>query len=268
MLNFFSRPKISLDDSIIEWIFNCYAWALNHFDSQVFYHETILVVPDNKHFPGSESTMEGMANLIFSQVKDYAGMAHWPTRLFSQNNAGDHSSESQSIQINGSLRGKNVAFSSSHNKEHENTLAFFYHPQQIKNSAGLITHFANGLSQHLASTAPQLPPGGNEYWPMAREITGIFMGFGLMFTNTASIRRASCCGGGGGQVRDVFLSEEEATYALAVFCVLKKINAKTAGKHLNKYLRGYLKSAMKDCEQRMDKSPNIRLKYESPYKQS
>ena len=99
-----------------------------------------------------------------------------------------------------------------------------------------------------------LPPGGADYSPMAGELTGVFMGFGIMFANSAVIARSGGCGGcGGGQspVRQVFLSEEEATYALAVFCHLKSIDGNKATKHLKKHLRRFFKAALKDCKQRL-----------------
>ena len=91
------------------------------------------------------------------------------------------------------------------------------------------------------------------------------MGFGIMFANSAVVPRAGGCGGcGGGQspVRQVILSEEEAAYALAIFCHLKGIETKQAVKHLKKHLRGFFKSAAKDCKQRLagrSLGENVRL---------
>ncbi|MCW9017429.1 MAG: hypothetical protein OQJ89_10720, partial [Kangiellaceae bacterium] len=108
MLNLFSRNKQLLDEDIIEWIFNCYAWAFEQFDKDVFANETVLVVPDNQHFPGKETTAEGMASLIFDQVKEYAGMSHWPTRLYNMENRERPIPPNQPITISGALRGKNA----------------------------------------------------------------------------------------------------------------------------------------------------------------
>ena len=303
MLNLFSRPKALLDDDIIEWIFNCYAWTLEQFDKDVFYNESTLVIPDNKHFPGKETSAEGMANLIFDQVKEYAGMTHWPTRLYNVTDSNCQIPQNQQVMINGALRGKNAVVTSTKTKvktEHESqsampvssmpvssmsglnvpqfampvssipqpspSIAFTYHPEQLKSPVGIIAHFAHGLSHHLVSTAKTPPPGGPDYIPMAGELTGIFMGFGIMFANSAVVPRSGGCGGcGGGQipVRQVILSEEEATYALAVYCVLKNIDAKSTSKHLKKHLRGFFKSAIKDCEGRVGQDSRLKLKSES-----
>jgi len=276
MLNLFNRNNILLDEDIIEWIFNCYVWTFEQFDKNVFFEETTLVIPDNKHFPGKETSADGMANLIFDQVKQYAGMAHWPTRLFDQTVPNDQIPEQQPIQINGALRGKNaqasfipdsmeqseMPISTMPQPTPDNSISFTYHPQQLKSPEGIIAHFAHGLSYHLACTSKKPPPGGQEYLAMAGELTGIFMGFGLMFANSAVVQRNGGCGGcGGGQspVRQVFLSDEEVTYALAIFCQLKDIDRKIASKHLKKHLRGFFKSAMKDCKQRMQHNPGLQL---------
>lgn len=276
MLNLFNRNRELLDEEIIEWIFNCYGWALEQFDKDVFFNETLLVLPDNAHFPGKETTAEGMANLIFDQVKSYAGMAHWPTHLYNVENNPTPVAATQTVVIDGSLRGKNakqqsaqVMLSQSSDAQAampvssipqtsfaqtSNHIAFSYHPQQLKSPAGIIAHFAHGLSHHLAGTAKVLPPGGTDYVPMAGELIGVFMGFGIMFANSAIVPRTGGCGGcGGGQapVRQVFLNEEEATYALAVFCYLKSIEGNKVSRHLKKHLRSFFKAALKDCKQKI-----------------
>lgn len=284
MLNLFSRNQHLLDEEIIEWIFNAYAWAFEQFDKEVFLNETILVIPDNKHFPGKETSAEGMAGLIFEQVKNYAGMAHWPTRLENVEHGSSQVPDISSVMIQGALRGKNAASQPGYlvltpsasslaamslssppsvgMPQASASLGFNYHPQQLKKPEGIIAHFAHGLSHHLTRLCKSLPPGGSDYLPMAGELTGIFMGFGIMFANSAIVARAGGCGGcGGGQspVRQVFMNEEESTYALAVFCQLKGIEASQVTKHLKKHLRGFFKSALKDCKRRLQSDNRLEL---------
>ncbi|WP_444994775.1 hypothetical protein [Aliikangiella sp. IMCC44359] len=289
MLNLFNRNKQLLDEDIIEWIFNCYAWAFEQFDKDVFLSETVLVIPDNKHFPGKETTAEGMANLIFEQVKAYAAMAHWPTRLVDMSQTNEEPQPLQ-LQVSGSLRGNNAIASFSNpqaltnampvssmpissmpissmpqstmpqNAAPDNRIPFVYHPQQLKNPEGLIAHLAHGLSHHLASVATKRPPGGAEYLPMASELIGIFMGFGLMYANSAKAKHFGGCGScGQGPARQAFLSEEEATYALALFCQLKGVESRDVTKHLKKHLRGFFKAAVKDCKKRVESDSEAKL---------
>jgi len=286
MLNPFKRNKELLDEAIIEWIFNCYAWAFDQFDKDVFFNETILVVPDNKHFPGKETSANGLASLIFDQVKNYASMAHWPTRLYNLTESNAQMPSSLPVVINGTLRGKNALahpgqtvmvqglntqsampfsnMSSSSMPQPVSSIGFTFHPQQLKKPEGIIAHFAHGLSHHLASVSKIPPPGGAGYLPMAGELTGIFMGFGIMFANSAVVPRAGGCGGcGGGQspVRQVFMNEEETTYALAVFCHLKGIEASSVTKYLKKHLRGFFKSALKDCKRRVQNDECLKIAF-------
>jgi len=222
-----------------------------------------------------------MANLIFDQVKRYAGMAHWPTRLINLEQSKGEVPSNLPIVIDGALRGKNAnmqeqsmtlqavnspsALFVGNYPQPKSSINFSYHPQQLKSPEGIIAHFAHGLSHHLAATAKVPPPGGADYRPMAGELTGIFMGFGIMFANSAVIARAGGCGGCGGAqspVRQVFLSEQEATYALAVFCHLKSIDGSNATKHLKKHLRRFFKAALKDCKQRLQDHSVLKLTQE------
>jgi len=272
MLSFLSRPKQLLDDDIIQWLFDCYDWTLEEFDKDVFYNETTLAIPDNKHFPGKETSAEGMAELIFSQVKQFAGMSHWPTKLYNVELGNVPIPPNHPIQIKGPMRSKNVelpsnepvasspflqtAMSFSSMPQPDNKIAVRYLPQQLRSPQGIISHFAHDLSFHLATTAKSQPPGGEDYLPMAVEVLAIYMGFGIVFANSAVVPRTGGCGGcGGGQspVRQVILSEEEATYALAIFCHLKNLDGKDAKKHLKKHLRGFFKDAMVDVKRRLDK---------------
>ena len=81
----FLKPPQLLDEVTVAWMFDSFAWALRNFDARLFLDQTILVTPSNAHFPGSESSAEGMARLVFDRVRLYAGMQHWPCRLVDEN---------------------------------------------------------------------------------------------------------------------------------------------------------------------------------------
>ena len=129
MLNLFNRQDKLLEKGIVEWIFDCCAWALQQFDGILSLNETTLVIPDNAHFPGREQSVEGMANLIFDQVKKYAGVSHWPTRLINQSEANRQVQIELSAEINGVLRGKSANMEAPRAEIVTNQLQFFYDPQ-------------------------------------------------------------------------------------------------------------------------------------------
>jgi len=284
MFNLFNRNQQLLDEDIIQWIFETYTWAMRQFDKTVFYQESTLVLPNNEYFPGKETSAEGMASLIFEQVKQYAGMAHWPTFLFNVETGADKFPMSPPLSVRGQLRGKGaiaeftteIVMQSAMPQSTlplgtgpaatNNRLTFTYHPQQLKSPEGIIAHFAQGLSNHLVNASNSPPPGGSDYLPMASELVGIFMGFGVIFANSAVVQRAGGCGRCGGAqspVRDVVLSKEETSYALAVFCQLKGIDSGKASKHLKKHLRGFFKAAVKDCQKRREDKSCMLLKQQA-----
>ncbi|RDH90589.1 MAG: hypothetical protein DIZ77_12885 [endosymbiont of Seepiophila jonesi] len=252
----FLKDKPALDETSIEWLFDLYAWALRNFDAGVFYHETILAVPSNEFFPGRESSLHGMANLIFEQAKGYAGMAHWPTRLIDQSSC--HIMAPPKLQIEGALRG--VQGSVPDSVDEVNRLTFTYDPSLVNNPEALIATYAHMLAHYLGSAAQEPPPGGEQNWPHCTEVLAVFLGFGLMFANSASRFKVSSCGscGGGQAERSSYLSQFDITYALAMFAVLKGMPDKVVLRHLKKSLRSYYKQAARDVRRREEMLSRLR----------
>ncbi len=232
-----------IDSSSSEWIFRAYGWALQNFDADLFYSDTVLVRPTNEHFPGRVDSVHGMAELIFDRVKLYAGVSHWPTLVQDQSMC--QAIESQHIQIQGALRGpKGVADESVDDNQR---LVIPYNPQQINNPEGMIATYAHILSHNMGQMAKTPPPGGTDYWPQSTELLAVFLGFGLMFANSAYNFRGGCgsCYNPYAQ-RDAYLSEAEATYALALFCLLKDVPDSEVKPHLKSHLRGVYRKSVKD----------------------
>lgn len=247
--NLFASRSV-LDEESVQWIFEAYAWALRSFDAAVFHNETILVTPTNEHFPGRENSVHGMAALIFEQVRAYSGMQHWPVRLATDNACALPSPHQ--IVIAGALRGAKGKTPASVDPAQQ--ILVSYDPQLIGNPEAMIAGFAHVLAHHLGSTAQESPPGGAQNWPHLTEILAVFMGFGLMFANSAfNFRPRSCgsCAGGAAERRN-FLSQHDITYALALFCVLKDIPNKDATHHLKKSLRPFFRKAVKDIKHRQN----------------
>jgi len=243
--NLFKKTPV-LDESAINWLHQAYAWCFRHFNRSVFENHTILVIPNDTHFPGSEHHLDGMANLIFTHVQRYAGLTHWPCQVDDATRL--TSIETPKIKTIGVLRDDDQA-NSLQLEEETPVFVIPYNPHQVGNPEALIASYAHILAYYLGTMAKDAPPNGKEYWPQATEVLAIFMGFGLMFANSAYTFRGGC-----GSCynplanRDAALSEHEATYALAMFAVLKKINNQQVLPHLKKYLRGFYKRAVQDVE--------------------
>lgn len=232
-----------LETSSTQWMLDVFAWSLKNFDAEIFYDHTVLVEPSNRFFPGRENSELGMANLIFDRVKYYAAVSHWPTLVV------DHAScsipNSGQVEIGGPLRLPGARMDASVSQQ--NRLLIPYNSQQINNPEGLIATFAHTLAHYLGQMAKEPPPGGVEYWPHVTELIAIYLGFGLMFANSAYTFRGGCgsCYNANAN-RDAYLSEQQSVYALAIFARLKGLPNAAVTRHLKSHLRGFYKKAAKE----------------------
>ncbi|MDT8405253.1 hypothetical protein [Sulfuriflexus sp.] len=254
MINFFSRSPV-LDSAASQWLFDAFSWALRNFDAQLFYNHTTLVLPTNDCFPGMADSPDTMANLILEQVKNYVGVSHWPTRLVAEGALVP--AEAVQYEIWGALRDPYGVADESIGEE--GRLPILYNPQQITNPEGLIAVFSHTLAHHLGQMADEAPPGGAEHWPHVTELLAIYTGFGVMFANSAFTFRGGCgsCYNPAAN-RDAWLSEREATYALAIFAVLKAIPVSAVTRYLKGHLRGVFKQAMKEINARPEDLQQLR----------
>lgn len=237
-----------IDPASSEWIFAAYGWALQNFDADLFYAETVLVCPTNEFFPGTVNSVHGMAESVFEHVKVYAGIGHWPTLV--QDQSACRFIESQQVVIQGAIRGSGgMADESIDNSQR---LLIPYNPQQINNPEGMIATYAHIVSHHMGQMVKAPPPGGVDYWPQATELLAVFLGFGLLFANSAYNFRGGCgsCYNPYAQ-RDAYLSETEATYALALFCVLKGIPNSDVTPHLKRHLRGIYRQSVREISNKV-----------------
>ncbi len=243
MLGLLQREPL-LDEPTVEWLFAVYAWALRHFDADEFRRRTPLVLPNERFFPGRAESPAAMAELIFGHVRSYAGMGHWPCRLI--DNRSCELLPPPQVRISGALRGPQGIVEDA--VPDEQRLPVAYDPELVRNPEAMIAGFAHALAHYLGTLAREPVPGGEESWPHATEVLAIFLGFGLMFANSAFNVRIPRCGACAPPPKDrsAFLSQYQSAYALAIFCVLKQIPAGDAARHLKKPLRGYFKRAMKD----------------------
>lgn len=252
---FKSRPL--LDDESVEWLFDLYEWALINFDADIFFRQTVLVAPSNQFFPGTADTSNDMAQLIFDKVRDYAALKHWPCRITTEQSC---ATQPARIAISGALRDMNGV--EADNVIEEEHLMVVYDPLQVKNPEAIIASFAHTLAHYLGSMAQEMPPGGEENWPHVTEVLAVFLGFGLMFANSAFVYRNVTCGSCQPTTvnRQAWLSQYDITYALAIFAVLKNIPSGQVTKNLKKSLRPFFKKAYKDVkkhETELDKLKNL-----------
>lgn len=244
-----------LDDNSMEWLYESFAWALRNFDADVFYNETVLVLPSNEFFPGRENSVHGMASLIFQQVKGYAGVSHWPSLLMDYNSC---MIDPPRVEIKGALRGAKGVEQESANDA--SGMLVTYNPDQVLNPEALIASYAHQLAYQLGLLANELPPGGEQNLPHVTEVLAVFMGFGLMFANSAFTFQTGGCGSckRPGANRSSYLSQYDTTYALALFSALKEIPNSKVLPHLKKSLRPFYKKAVKEIHSREQEFQQLR----------
>ncbi len=242
---FNSKPV--LDEASAQWLFDAFEWALKEFDAELFRTHTVLVEPSNRFFPGRVDSVDGMANLIFDRVKGYAGVSHWPTLVMAEHAC--PAIERPAVEIAAPLRRAEGTPPEGVAPEHR--LLIPYNPQQLNKPEGIIATFSHILAHYLGQMADEPPPGGPEYWPQATEVLAIFLGFGLMFANSAYTFRGGCgsCYNPNAE-RAASLTEVEATYALALFSVLKGIPNGEVNGHLKGHLRSAYKRSVKEIKGR------------------
>jgi len=246
MLSKLFQSEPPLDEPSALWLFDAYAWSLRNLDARVFFDESILVTPTNEHFPGRGNSVSEMAALMFERVAAYAGMAHWPFRLLDAN-ACTLEPPGQ-IRIEGALRGSAGLPATAG----QPGISISYDPAMLNNPEAMIAGFAHALAHHLGTTVQETPPGGVQNWPHLTEVVAVFLGFGLLFANSAFNVKVGCGGSCGTTAADrqSYLSQYDITYGLALFAVLKQIPDKQVLKHLKSSLRGHYKRCVKDIRGR------------------
>lgn len=239
------KTKPPLDEETRQWLFDAFNWALTNFDSKVFYNETVLVTPTGKHFPGSANNLRDMAQLTFEHVQRHAGITHWPCQVVDANTWQGETPLPMLSQDG--LRGKNATLPAPLSQ----AIVVPYNPHQVSKPEALVASYTHVLAHYMGEYAKNAPPGGEEFWPQAREILGVFMGFGIMFANTAYTFRGGCgsCYNPLAE-RTAILNQDEITYALAIFCALKNIEPSAVLPHLKRYLRPVFKKCYADVKRR------------------
>jgi len=252
-LQFFSR-KPPLDEASVEWIFSVFEWGLRHLGSEPFYAHTTLVTPDNRHFPGRADSVAELAGLMFERSRAYAGMQHWPIVLMPPGSPLPDVVPQITTPTPLRMTGFSEHDAAMMKAPTEAHIPVSYDPKMVNNPAAMIAGFAQVFAHYLGSAVTAEPPGGVRNWPQTTEVIGVFLGFGVLFANTAYNYQPRSCGSCGGPPveRQVNLSQFDVSYALALFCVLKNISNREVMMSLKSSLKSYFKRCRRDVESRTE----------------
>jgi hypothetical protein len=241
MISFFNSQPL-IEQQSADWILQAFEWALRHFDHNEFFSRSRLIQPTNEFFSGDVNNVHEKAENIYHHTLNYTGLAHWPFQL-------------QKPEFYQPIAPLQLAVVDIRRDSINNGLAAIasgtplyisYNPQQTLKPENLSSTFAHVLAQHLVAQSQLPPPGGPDYFLESTEVLAVFMGFGVMLTNSAYTFRGGCGSCYNGQSnRQATLSEDELIFCLAVYCHLKKIPATQATRHLKKHLKRNYKRAVK-----------------------
>ncbi len=231
------KPSPLLEEQEQQWLLDTFLWAYEHFDGDYFRQQSQLVLPTNAFFAGQSHSVAQMAEQVFTQVKQYAGLEKWPLVLVAPELS--QPQRFPRMEFANCLRGPEAQLLSS-----DGQVQLSYNPQQINQPQDLIASFAQGMARVMIYQGGHLPPGGEQYLDAATEVVASFFGFGVMLSNTVYQFRGGC-----GKCYNPYanrsseLSEQQQVFLLALFCHIKGIDKGAA--HLKGHLRSYFKKATK-----------------------
>ena len=252
----FLKSKPLIEQSSADWIFEAYEWAITHFDSQEFFSRSRLIQPTNEFFAGSVNSVHEKAETVYKHTLNYAGLVHWPFQLQAPEQY--QYKPSQQLSLNADDNSAVVARVSSGSTlpviVSDEPLFMTYNPQQTLKPEDLSSSFAHIMAQYLVIQSQSFPPGGPDYFAEGTEVLAIFMGFGVMFANSAYTFRGGCGSCYNGQSnRQATLSESEVLFSMALYCTLKQIPTAEATRYLKKHLKSGYKRALKQINSQTGK---------------
>lgn len=278
MLSTFFKAKPIIDEASKEWIFDTFSWCIDQLDGDFFKDNSELILPNNTFYPGSSSSVEEMAETIFANTLKYAGMTSWPLALvsaenFSQKPMPQLSFESrlrgESANVNSMINtdlSSNARSEVSYKVEGEEivpskpaipTIDIAFHPSQLNQPQDLIAYLAQIQASILVNQNGMLAPGGKEVLAQTIDLVACFMGFGVIFANTAYQFKGGCGSCNNRNLnRQAALPELETVYALALFCVIKGSDIKPIKKALKSHLYKPFRQAHKEISHYLQRTDN------------
>ncbi len=258
------KAKPIIDEESKEWIFDTFAWCIENLDNDFFQNNSQLILPNNTFYPGSSSSVEEMAENIFANTSKYTGMTSWPIKLVDSERFTSKAMPQLSFQS--SLRGENAIVSSQKNVQSNNEVSYkiagkevvqstssipsidiAFHSSQLNQPQDLIAYLVQAQAGILVTQQGILPPGGKDLLAQTIDLVACFMGFGVIFANTAYQFKGGCGSCNNRNLnRQPALPELETVYALALFCVIKKVEIKPIKKELKSHLYKAFRQAHKE----------------------
>ncbi|WP_114324738.1 hypothetical protein [Candidatus Colwellia aromaticivorans] len=261
MFSTFFKAKPVIDESSKEWIFDTFAWCIEQLDGDFFQKNSELILPNNSFYPGSSSSVEEMAETIFANTIKYTGMTSWPIRLVPADTFSPKPMPQLSFES--SLRGENAIVTAGISAQVNNEISYkvegealvsstptidiAFHPSQLNQPQDLIAYLVQIQAGILVNQHGSSAPGGKDLLAQTIDLVACFMGFGVIFANTAYQFKGGCGSCNNRNLnRQPALPELETVYALALFSVIKGLDIKPIKKELKSHLYKPFRQAHKE----------------------
>ncbi|WP_233843682.1 hypothetical protein [Dyella sp. 2HG41-7] len=232
-----------LDAELTQWQFDCFEWLLQHTGGIEAFKQRRLILPTPKFFPHNGSSGHAFAEMIFDQVRAYAGMSDWPCTLQWQE-ADPNTMVSSQVFVQGAPHSPSGTFRALK----EGGALITYNPAQLRDPMSMVATFAHELAHYRTAGFPEPPPGGWEVWEPATDLAAVFLGFGVFLANSRfNFGHFNDGQNAGWQWRQQgYLSEVEVLHMHAIFSVLLGIDQRETLPHLKSALQGIFKRVYKD----------------------
>jgi hypothetical protein len=277
MLSTFFKSKPVIDEASKAWIFDTFSWCIDQLDGDFFLKKSALILPNNTFYPGNSSSVEEMSTAIFTNTLKYAGMTQWPIKLeaaetfiqkpmpqltFKSSLRGESAKVSwlSGNQISYKVEGEAVI--PNLDKGSDTSIDIAFHSSQLNQPQDMIAYLVQRqaailVNQHGAIASGISAPGGKEAFAQTIDLVACFMGFGIIFANTAYQFKGGCGSCNNQNLnRQAALPELETVYALALFCVIKSIEIKQVKKELKSHLYKPFRQAHKDISLYLQENTN------------
>lgn len=244
MFGLFKKKPI-IDNSARTWLLDSYEWAMRSCGSDTFFENVELILPNSDFFPEKVSDDKQLVRYVFESMKKYAGLDDWPIEII-EKSSNPNPVVAETLVVTGTPYDPpmDVIFP----EQDDDPILIEYSLELAGNPERLVSAFAYDLSRIFCSYMTEEPPGGEELLGHNIELTAGFLGFGIIMANsTFQFQQYTNVDSQGWASSSVgYLSQYELTYALAIFCELKKIETNYIENTLKNTLLPYFKLAREE----------------------
>lgn len=221
-----------VSDEIADWVTDRFSWLVTTLGPKTFFEHTKLVLPTRSFFKTGGGTDEATASAIFDEVRAHMGVDHWPVRLTPLGTVSDDfgAATYETSQVAGTFY-----------TPQDGPAVITYRPGLMRTPKAFIGTLAHELAHYILAPHVHTAPGGEEEHELLTDLTVIYAGLGVIDLQGA---------------RDVgwkgYLTSDTRAYALATFLRLKDLDPELATPFLDTYLKGRMKRALKQRDERAD----------------